>query len=254
MMGPANIIPHHTSSLPGHQRPQDYHPEYAYVERHTHYGIPIDEYGHPIAIPPHQMGSPAWPTPQYPLPHFAPLGSALSPNGTHSIPPTPTSLSLVAQQGRHLAIAPMHSPGPLISPYYQQSPNFPQSFDHLSPQSHQPPTPHELHHASMGHALPTPATSTYTDVSGGYSNHGPDNPSGYFTSHTGQSASNAEYIPLSQTIQVQPDLQEVFEQKPGISRNFTGKFTCFLGYFHVLYELLAQGRDFVKMLLICFCW
>jgi hypothetical protein len=246
MMGPANIIPHHTSMLPGVPR-HEYHPEYAYLEQHTHYGIPIDSYGHPIPLAPQEMVSPGWPTPQFPLPQFSPLGSTMPPNnGSSSIPPTPTTMGVLHHpQGRNLAIAPMQSPGAMISPYYQQSPNFHQSFDPLSPQAHQhqhqhqPPTPHDLQHAPMDHTLPTPAPSTYNEAPGPFSSHGSHHSNGYFSSHNEHSMPNPEYTPISQTSPIHPDLQEAFEHKPGISRNFAGTFALLLICLSFLFKFMT---------------
>lgn len=220
MIGPGNIIPHHTSMLPGAPR-HDYHQEYTFLEHHTHFGIPIDEFGHPLQIAPEQMVNPGWPTPQYPLPQFSPANNVLSPDGPPSIPPTPISVGFTAQQGQNIAMAPVQSPDPLISPYYQESPSY-QSYDPLSPNvdGYLDHTPHNLHNAPMGHALPTPATSNFTDTPSGYSSHRTDPSSGYFNSHSTQHSLYTSTIPMAHGLH---EVQDSFDHKPGITRNFTGE-------------------------------
>jgi Fungal Zn(2)-Cys(6) binuclear cluster domain len=236
--GSASTIPFHTGALPNAQppfpRPAPFPGEQIYSsvqDQQPQYGIPIDDHGQPIPFSA-QLGVFSGQTPQFQLPQSFTLPViSPQPNNFNSVPPALQSsntlqsiTSPIDQAFAQSQVSSLTTPVSSSSQYqYVSSPNFDQGFL----QGQEPPTPlsairPDIKPIKLEPSIPTPP-STFSD-SGDFQSSQPT-ATEYPWGQSGSVYSHENYRPAAFNTQTSgwTDPHTAFEQKPGISREFSGK-------------------------------
>jgi hypothetical protein len=243
MHGSASTIPFHTGALPGAQTafqpPAPFLVEQTYSspqDQQPQYGIPIDDHGRPIPFSP-QPGVFTGQTLQFQLPQsFAVPVIPPQPNNFNSIPPTPESshtlqsmASPTDQAFAQSQVSSLTTPVSASSQYqFVSSPNFDQGYF----QGQEPPTPlsairPDLKPIKQEPSVPTPP-ATFSDA--GDFQSGQLTATEYPWGQPGPAYSLENHGPGAFDTQTSgwTHPHTAFEQKPSISRDFSGKISVYL--------------------------